>query len=424
MLMIPKRPNPPVVIEPYYTNQIYTPNGYFLDEVKSALQKCVRLCYVNDALFWGTELYNMGGPYRTTLINRIVVIMSEDIGVANIFLPNYVMMMLIKYKKYKDHKPMKAKSIILRLIKYLAISPKDRCGDNLIAYVMGDPSKKKKKLNYVPKYILCSSIRSMKGSNETNSDYLSFLNGFLWGMDHKNEREIAYWIQKIFDITRPCRYGASSPLGRTIKDFIYPIWKIIIKSARKRIRKYILPLLLRQRYMNVFLNLFACYHKYKNGERERLWIIHAVILYCRLPSLYNTYDESKYGDFIIQSKIKKEELKRHVTIPMMDVAIDKHTKRGRIILKRGVYHFFSIGTIINNVPNYLTNDKNKKHAIDICIQRSKEHIQWRPRLGKVKNLVPRQPTIKRRQIIQISKHQKNNKNKHSKSKIKKRKKII
>ena len=56
-----------------------TPKGYYLDEVISALQKEVRRGKEYEAVFWAVELESFNPK---ALWNRLKVIASEDVGVA------------------------------------------------------------------------------------------------------------------------------------------------------------------------------------------------------------------------------------------------------------------------------------------------------------------------------------------------------
>lgn len=65
-----------------------TKNGYEFFEVTSAFQKSVRRGLEDDALYWGLELYKSG--YREYVWKRIMVMTSEDIGLAEPELPTRI----------------------------------------------------------------------------------------------------------------------------------------------------------------------------------------------------------------------------------------------------------------------------------------------------------------------------------------------
>ena len=63
----------------YYRQE--TTHGYPLDEVVSALQKCIRRGLTDDAVWWAIELNESG--YGAYAWRRLMVIVSEDIGLAD-----------------------------------------------------------------------------------------------------------------------------------------------------------------------------------------------------------------------------------------------------------------------------------------------------------------------------------------------------
>jgi replication-associated recombination protein RarA len=76
-----------------------TQKGYDVYEVLSALQKAIRRGLEEDALFWATELYKsgMGGQCW----NRLLVMVSEDIGVAESHLPATIWALFEIYERLR-----------------------------------------------------------------------------------------------------------------------------------------------------------------------------------------------------------------------------------------------------------------------------------------------------------------------------------
>ncbi len=92
---------------------LLTAGGYNFFDVLSAFQKAVRRGLEDDALYWGTELLEhpdarRAKAQRTTLWNRILVMVSEDIGIAE---PGLVTEIRALYNVYtmlaarNDHHP-------------------------------------------------------------------------------------------------------------------------------------------------------------------------------------------------------------------------------------------------------------------------------------------------------------------------------
>lgn len=65
--------------------QLLTKKGYDFFEVSSAFQKAVRRNSEEEACYWATELYNSG--YDKYIWKRILIITSEDVGIAEPHLP-------------------------------------------------------------------------------------------------------------------------------------------------------------------------------------------------------------------------------------------------------------------------------------------------------------------------------------------------
>ena len=65
--------------------KLFTKKGYDFFEVSSAFQKSVRRNMEEEACYWATELYNSG--YDKYLWKRILIITSEDVGIAEPFMP-------------------------------------------------------------------------------------------------------------------------------------------------------------------------------------------------------------------------------------------------------------------------------------------------------------------------------------------------
>lgn len=108
--------------------QILTRKNYDFFECSSAFQKSVRRGVERDAIFFGTEL--AGSGYAQYLWKRMLIISSEDIGLAN---PNLVTQIQSLYQNWqviaaKNHE--EAIIPIINAILLLSRSPKSRLVDN------------------------------------------------------------------------------------------------------------------------------------------------------------------------------------------------------------------------------------------------------------------------------------------------------
>lgn len=125
-------------------------NGYAVDEVTSALQKCIRRGEEELAGFWAMELVDSG--YWKYLFHRLSVIASEDIGLAD---PNSILMVdsisqtitaRMQEAKARGREWMAVPSEPIGfLILYLCRAPKSRVADDFITVV-----KSKRKTGWRP----------------------------------------------------------------------------------------------------------------------------------------------------------------------------------------------------------------------------------------------------------------------------------
>lgn len=66
-----------------------TKNGYWMDEVRSAIQKAIRRGQEEEALFWAKEFASIG--WTKYLWKTLFGIVVEDIGIANPDLPGQIL---------------------------------------------------------------------------------------------------------------------------------------------------------------------------------------------------------------------------------------------------------------------------------------------------------------------------------------------
>lgn len=84
------------------SHQMLTKKNYDFFEVSSAFQKSIRRGLEEDALFWATEL--MRSNYHKYLWKRMIIMVSEDIGLANPDLPSQIMALHAAHLLLKDQK--------------------------------------------------------------------------------------------------------------------------------------------------------------------------------------------------------------------------------------------------------------------------------------------------------------------------------
>jgi replication-associated recombination protein RarA len=105
-----------------------TKHGYAVDEVASAVQKCIRRGLEEDALYWAYEMmHSPNKSHQTLLWNRLKVIATEDIGPGD-----FAMAILIDvlWRNWKEKK--KEDLYYVNAVIALCRSPKSRINDNAV----------------------------------------------------------------------------------------------------------------------------------------------------------------------------------------------------------------------------------------------------------------------------------------------------
>jgi len=127
-----------------------TPRGYDFHELLSALQKDIRRGNEYEAMFWAVELESFNS---TALWNRLRVIASEDIGIANPLAPLVIDVLEKEYDDAKERGNDSYRLFLTHAVLFLARSRKSRIVDDLLNVVYGEIQHEDKKLP-VPDYAL------------------------------------------------------------------------------------------------------------------------------------------------------------------------------------------------------------------------------------------------------------------------------
>ena len=350
-----------------------TPNGYCYDECISAIQKDIRCGLLEETLFWACEIYDMGGPFRSNLINRLKVIVSEDIGIANSFavvVVNELLMKTINKKK------------VLGIAKLLCLSPKNRWCDSIIHATM-EPDVKFFP-NEHPRLVFNEwRFSKLFKSKEGDGKRLKrFMNNLIKSLELLDEEGACYWVQKIYDIPPNKQDSASRATSKgKSKDPMYAVWEELIR------RSSIGPCNFKGDDL-IVKGLLKLYDHRKNGRTERLYVVHAILEYCRRNSLRG--NRWSFNDCYNNTILTKEEwdiVKKHAKIPMKPKSIDKHTVRGRI-RGRNSNDFWNVGALLTNVHKLLSPDPYFKRARALNNAREKEKISP-PKRKKKSNITGR-----------------------------------
>lgn len=131
-------------------SQKQTKRGYDMHELLSALQKDIRRGKEHEAVFWAVESETFN---HKALWNRLRVIASEDIGIADPVAPLIIDLLEKNYYNFKGKKDDPNRLFLVNAVLYLARSPKSRIVDDLLNVVYGEIQHEDKKLP-IPDYVL------------------------------------------------------------------------------------------------------------------------------------------------------------------------------------------------------------------------------------------------------------------------------
>ena len=106
---------------------------YPVDEVASAVQKCIRLGYEEQAIYWSFEMMNSRNKsHYTHLWNRLKVIASEDVGMGQPMMPILIDVLWRNWKAKPDD------VYTINAVIALVRAPKSRMVDNAINMVKSE----------------------------------------------------------------------------------------------------------------------------------------------------------------------------------------------------------------------------------------------------------------------------------------------
>lgn len=177
-----------------------TVRGFQLGECVSALQKAVRRGDEQGALTWAVEIDQSG--FGSMLWSRILVITSEDIGIAEPHLPAVIRSLYDNYQTFvkRNNPNMPERLFVVHAVMLLARAKKSRIVDNAIWATYGIPEPL---VAEIPDYALDGHTargRSLKAGNtaETNREAFHLENEADVGPNPYNERKTAWREQNGF----------------------------------------------------------------------------------------------------------------------------------------------------------------------------------------------------------------------------------
>lgn len=341
-----------------------TRKGYKFDEIVSLLQKAIRRGLLVPALFCANELIDMGLVYYHHLLNRLKVIVSEDIGIAN---QNIVIKFVRNMKKIEKNEDFvknskEIKRLVFGIVTALTKSKKNRLVDCIIHYVM-EP-----KVKYLP-----IGVNEIVDDNIDNLSFNEIFEKFKSAIDRKSELFACYYAQAIYDLEQKL-YGKDrlkNSRDSFSNDAIYSIWDYLEKKALNTKDKV---------DWDIHKSLFWLFDNLKNKRRpERLFFTNSILYECRRNAAKKVFlSEEDLKDYFLISDERLNEIILFENIEMPGYAVDKHTIAGKNS-NVSTNDFWNDGSKLNNTVAKFENDNYRVCARRMDKERESEGIVPRKR---------------------------------------------
>jgi len=354
-----ERVSPPIVLEgwdPRKTKQSLRAarsyNCYPFDQVISAVQKSVRRGWVYDAVYWALEAFFAGvGATRTNIWNRLLVMSVEDIGPAN---PLLLPLIFHHFRNYRDDAYSLARCVYL-----LAISKKTRINDWVAVYnsfpelgkiCPGDKEVGAKITELAPKIGTAEEVKNqlveaLRKRNLAESARLIKLLRF-----HPERLDVRLRAEMGIIIAFHEVVGNDSEYLKVCEELaLSPNWKW--KSTGPEGKTLLV--------YNQMATLWCC-GKWKDAETS-------------IPrNTAGSVDEDAYMALTQSAKkftdplVDEHEAGNMELLGIPDVALDKHTGRGKV-KKRGLDYFMNVGSVlVNEDPKWQELSEWYKSRVTVC----------------------------------------------------------
>ena len=278
-------------------------NGLPYDIAVSWLQKAIRRNLIDQALFCAYHMASLGKIFRSHLLNRLIVIMSEDIGPSEPGLPSLIGPLFFEAKKQGKDGTV-CSDILHQIIHILSKCKKSRITD-----------------------LLVHTSKPIIGTAGDLENYCSDIEGMVqWSLyycRHKTKKNVTV------------RYG---DCVYHKKLWVYEIWNVLLQS---------------EYHKSDIIELFKLF-SIRGPVYGVLHLIHAITL-CFL-------DDQKVDLPDLPSSINWKDLSK-LDFPLMNDAVDQHTFYGRKHLGRDIADFLHNGSRLENWKPMI----NENALLEKCI---------------------------------------------------------
>lgn len=352
--------------------------GIPLDILKSGLQKYIRRCEVEKA-FWCVSELDMFRKIQksksivTNMINRLLVICCEDVGIGDINVLLIVNDCLKKYINFKDDYNTNSKKELLKIVMVLCHSKKIRLASHIRATYMNIENRILLNIKYPQLYsnidFVSSNVKNkykLKNDHE-ETDLRLCLDKIITNLLEKDDK-IFYHIKDFLVITQNKEKKHYKSRFRK-KSGEYILWEILINYCNSGPAIINLNESIEFKIYLPYINVLLGWYKTRNNSRNENWIylVNAYLIILRKIDINNL---EKFDKLTISDQHIDDNYFNKKPIKLDNYVLDMHTKYGR---SKGMdkTDFGSEGSLVFNtnndyiMPLYLEiYNMFKKHSFD------------------------------------------------------------
>lgn len=291
------------------------------DIAKSSMQKAIRRGYGDEAVYWAVTMHNTSKQGRSNVWNRLLVIATEDVGVANVDAISYVN--YLHTIGYDD------RYSIAQAAYLLSASTKSRLTDLCFHYYRHIGTQQS------PDKIIEMIVHNIQLPYEFNTLFIMIHGAVQLKMIRDAERERAQEVKQAA-IAKHIANGGNVKHKIKAKSTVNYIGYLIDELLKICVHSY--PHLVS--YVNTSKDL-------GNGMRKEhiLIVIQLIVVISRrhTPLLVSSVQIDDRVRWLTESVVSGD-----IRFDVPDYSLDKHTSHGRKMLRRGLQHFLTIASALNN----------------------------------------------------------------------------
>jgi hypothetical protein len=380
-----------------------TMNGFKTDIMKSGLQKYIRRGELEKALYCMVELDMFKKlddkkvkALRSNVRNRIIITLSEDIGISDWKLYNRIYKLIKLWEENRNDENDIERKYLVEILNYMAKSKKIRlCSWIKAYYSYGYEEEKLKKyyngINMEENKKGCGIGFYKKGDSDNVKEYID---GIVYNLNNNNDK-VFYWIFKLLnskDLNG--RRNRKSKKG-------YIIWDILLKYLTKSMNL---------KLTNLYKIFLDWYNNNNNSRGENLlYLLNFVLFYLRRNKIdwKENLEKINITDKAVE-KIYNKNLKND-NFKIDDYIIDMHCKDGRTSGKNEK-DFILEGSSVENEKSEFVIEKYRKVYNEYKLIKLKEKENLKKENEKLKKKVLKK--VEKGEKVKVEK------------KIRKKKKVI